>query len=130
MFAWKQKSNKGSNDECQNHEARTSLPSSGRLVCSCRNDPQEDYALEDIATVARLWADTFNGNNWPIVKKCREGFKDEPELLGPFLDVLSLAGLTHLATAYINSRPDFMNQSAETCSEDERTDQAEHPGGS
>ena len=70
--------------------------------------------LEDIARVARLWADSWEGDQWPIVKKCREGFKNEPELLGPFLDVLSLAGLTHLATAYINSRPDFMSESAKT----------------
>ncbi len=68
--------------------------------------------LENIAQVARLWADSWHGDKWPIVKKCREGFKDEPELLVRFLDVLSLAGLNHLATAYINSRPDFMNQIA------------------
>jgi hypothetical protein len=73
--------------------------------------------LEDIAKVARLWADSWHGDQWPIVKKCREGFVGEPELLVKFLEVLSLAGLNHLATAYINSRPDFMSQSAKAHSE-------------
>lgn len=70
--------------------------------------------LEDIAKVARLWADSWHGDMWPVVKKCREGFNGEPELLVKFLDVLSLAGLNHLATTYINSRPDFMSQFAST----------------